>query len=64
MEVTNVFCARQKRLFAFSKIGFRASTKLLEEAINAVYFLGGLKKFGLSQNIMGHVKGQDTADKT
>ena len=47
-----------KRWFAFSKIGFCAGTKGFEEALNAVKFLGWLKKFGPPQNILGPVKGQ------
>ena len=35
-----------------------AGTKVFEEALNAVKFLGLLKKFGLAQNILGPVKGQ------
>ena len=35
-----------------SKIG------LLEEALNAVKFLGWLKKFGPAKNVLGPVKGQ------
>ena len=41
-----------------SKIGFSASTKVFEEALNAVKFLGWLKLFGPAQNILGPVKGQ------
>ena len=41
-----------------SKIGFCAGTKVFEEALNAVKFLGWLKKFGPAQNILGPVKGQ------
>jgi len=41
-----------------SKIGFCAGTKGFEEALNAVKFLGWLKKFGPAQNILGPVKGQ------
>ena len=33
---SQTFCARQKRLFAFSKIGFCAGTKGFEEALTAV----------------------------
>ena len=55
--VTNILC-QTKRWFAFSKIGFCAGTKVFEEALNAVKFLGWLKKFGLAQNILGPVKGQ------
>ena len=47
------FCARQK-----DEIGFCACTKVFGEALNKVKFLGWLKKFGLSQNILGPVKGQ------
>ena len=47
-----------KKLFAFSKIGFCAGTKVFEEALNAVKFLGCFKKFGSAQNILGPVKGQ------
>ena len=57
MPITNILC-QTKRGFAFSKIGFCASTKVFEEALNAVKFLGWLKKFGLAQNILGPVKGQ------
>ena len=42
----------------YSKIGFCAGTKVFEEALNAVKFLGWLRKFGLAQNILGHIKGQ------
>ena len=56
------FCARQKD--AFSKIGFCASTKVFEEALNAVKFLGWLKNFGPAQNILGPVKGQGITQKT
>ena len=31
---------------------------MIEEALNAVNFLGWLKKFGPAQNILGPVKGQ------
>ena len=54
---TNVF-SQTKRCFAFCKIGFCASTKVFEEALNAVKFLGCLKKFGPAQNILGPVKGR------
>ena len=57
VPVTIIFC-QTKKLFAFSKIGFCASTKVFEEALNAVKFLGWLKKFGPVQNILGPVKGQ------
>ena len=35
-----------------------AGTKVFEEALNAVKFLGWLKKFGPARNILGLVKGQ------
>ena len=57
VAVTNILC-RTKRWFAFSKIGFCAGTKVFEEALSAVEFLGWLKKFGPAQNILGPVKGQ------
>ena len=44
--------------FAISKIVFCGSTKVFEEALHAVKFLGLLKKFGQAQNILGPVKGQ------
>ena len=56
MAVIN-FLFQTKRGFAFSKIGFCASKKVFEEALNAVKFLGWLKKFGPAQNILGPVKG-------
>ena len=43
------------------KIGFCASTKVFEEAINAAKFLGWLKIFGPAQNILRPVKGQDAS---
>ena len=46
----------------FSKIVFWAGTKVFEEALNAVKFLGWLKKFGPAQNILGPVKGQGISD--
>ena len=54
------FCARQKDDLhsLFSKIGFCAGTKVFEEALNEVKFLGWLKKFGQAQNILGPVEGQ------
>ena len=39
-------------------MGFCAGTQVFEEALNAVKFLGWLKKFGLAQNILGPLKGQ------
>ena len=44
--------------FAFSKIGFCAGTKVFEESLNSVKFLGWFKKFGPAQNILQPVKGQ------
>ena len=38
--------------------GFCAGTKVFEEALNAVKFLGWLIKFGTAQNILWPVKGQ------
>ena len=57
VAVTNTLC-QTERWFAFSKIGFCVGTKVFEEALSAVKFLGWLKKFGAAQNIMGPVKGQ------
>ena len=57
LPVTNFLC-QTKRWFAFSKIFFCACTKVFEEALNAVKFLGWLKIFGPAQNILGPVKGQ------
>ena len=54
---SQTFCARQKDDL-HSVNFFFAGTKVLEEAINAVKFLGWLKKFGPAQNILGPVKGQ------
>ena len=51
VAVTNILC-QTKRWFAFSKIVFCAGTKVFEEALNAVKFLGWLKKFGPAQNIL------------
>ena len=55
VTVTNILC-QTKRWFAFSKISFCASTKGLEEALNAVKFLGWFKTFGLTQKILRPVK--------
>ena len=57
VPVTNMLC-HTKRWFAFSKIVFCAGTKVFEEALNAVKFLGWLIKFGTAQNILWPVKGQ------
>ena len=48
---SQTFCARQKDDLHSVKLFF-------EEALNAVKFLGWLKKIGLAQNILGPVKGQ------
>ena len=57
VAITNILC-QTKIWFAFSKIVFCVGTKVFEEALNAVKFLGWLKKFGPAQNILGPVKGQ------
>ena len=57
VAVINILC-RTKTWFAFSKIDFCAGTKVFEEALNAVKFLGWFKKFGPAQNVLGPVKGQ------
>ena len=57
VPVTNILC-QKKWWFAFNEIVFCAGTKVFEDALNAVKFLGWLKKFGLAQNILGPVKGQ------
>ena len=44
VPVTNILC-QTKRWFAFSKIGFCASTKVFEESLNAVKVLGWHKTF-------------------
>ena len=40
------------------KLVFVLAQNFFEEALNAVKFLGCLKKFGPAQNILGPVKGQ------
>ena len=50
------FCARQKDDLHSAKLVFVPA--VFEEALNAVKFLGWLKKFGPAQNILGPVKGQ------
>ena len=60
VAVTKILC-QTKILFAFSQIGFCADTKVFEEAINVVKFMGWLKKFGPAQTILGPVKGQGTS---
>ena len=57
VPVTNILC-QSKRWFEFSKIGFCASTKFFEEALNAVKFVDWLKIFGPAQNVLEPVKGQ------
>ena len=57
VPLTNILC-QTKRCFAFSKIGFCASTNVFEQALNAVKYLAWLKRFGQAQNILGPVKGQ------
>ena len=52
---SQTFCARQKDNLHSVKLFFVLA---LEEALNAVKFLGWLKKFGLAQNFLGPVKGQ------
>ena len=47
-------------MICIQKIGFCAGTNVFEEALNAVKFLGWLKKFGPAQNILGSVKKQRT----
>ena len=61
VPVTNILC-QTKRWFAFSKIVFCAGTKVFEEALNAVKFLGWLKKFRPAQNILRPVKGQGISE--
>ena len=53
----NILC-RTKNLFTFSKIGFCAGTKVFEEALIAVKFLGWQKQFGPAQKVLGPVKRQ------
>ena len=48
---SQTFCARQKDDLHSVELVF-------EKALNAVKFLGLLKKFGQAQNILGPVKGQ------
>ena len=57
VAVTIILC-QTKRCFAFSEIVFCAGSKVFEEALIAVKFLGWLNKFGLAQNILGPVKEQ------
>jgi hypothetical protein len=55
---SQTFCARQKDDLHSAKLVFVPSQKFLEEALNAVKFLGWPKIFGPAQNILGPVKGQ------
>jgi hypothetical protein len=55
---SQTFCARQKDDLHSVKFVFCARTKVFEQAVNAVKFLGWLKKFGPAQNFFGPVKGQ------
>ena len=52
---SQTFCARPKDDLHSVKLVF-------EEALNAVKFLGWLKKIGPAQNILGPVKGQAIND--
>ena len=45
-------------IFHSVKLFFCAGTKIFEEALNAVKFLGWFKKLGPAQNNLGPVKGQ------
>ena len=53
---SQTFCARQKKWFAFSKIGFCAGTKVFEEALNAVKFLDRHKTFWAGPNFLCQTK--------
>ena len=55
---SQTFYARQKDDLHSAQFFFCAGTKVFEEALNPVKFLGWLKKFGPTQNIFGPVKGQ------
>jgi hypothetical protein len=44
-------------------MGFCAGTKVFEEALNSVKFLGWLNKFGPAQNIFRTLKGQGMTSK-
>jgi hypothetical protein len=55
---SQTFCARQKDDLHSVKLVFCAGTKVFEEALNIVKFLGWFKNFGLAQNIFGPEKGQ------
>ena len=57
MQQSQTCCARQKDDLHSVKLFF-VQAQVFEEALNTVKFLGWLKKFGPSQNILGPVKGQ------
>ena len=61
LSQSQTFCARQKDDL-HSVNWFLCVTKGFEEALNALKFLGWLKKFGPAQNILGPVKGQGIND--
>ena len=59
------FCVELKiylHIVPVTNIGFCASTKVFEEALNAVKFLYWLKKFGPAQNILQPAKTQGIGD--
>ena len=56
--IPNFFEPAQKFIYIFSEIVFVPAQKFFEEALNRVKFLGWLKKFGPTQNILEPVKGQ------
>ena len=56
--VPKKICAGAKTKFTEWKSSFGLAQKFFEKALNAVKFLGWLKKFGPAQNILGPVKGQ------
>ena len=53
---SQTFCARQKNDLRSVKLVSCAGTKVFEEALNPVKFLGWLKTFGPAQKILGPVK--------
>ena len=55
---SQTFCARQKDDLHSLKLVFVPLTKVFEEALNVVKFLGWPQKIGPAQNILGPVKGQ------
>ena len=55
---SQTFYARQKDDLHSAQFFFCAGTKVFEEALNAVKFLGWLKKCRPAQNILEPVKGQ------